>query len=148
MFKIAALGLSLMLPAAALACPGKKADTTTAAVAPAAATNPAACAKKADLVGSNCSYSTGMMAQRVLAEGTTYTYVGTLSESENSLASHVASPFTVGAETEKAYVIANEVVEALTTDGLHDDELSIEGKVLEVDGVKYFVVTNYAARAA
>ncbi len=144
MIKSLFLGVGLMLPAAALACPGKActdcgSDVAHASVEAATATkDPAACAKKADLVGSNCSYSTGMMAQRVLAER----------GSTNQLASHVASPYVVGAADAPIHVIANEVVESLTSDGLDSSRLSIEGKLLEVDGIKYLVVTEYTAAAA
>jgi hypothetical protein len=154
MIKSLFLGVGLMLPAAALACPGKActdcgSDVAHASVEAATATkDPAACAKKADLVGSNCSYSTGMMAQRVLAEGATYTFAGSLRGSTNQLASHVASPYVVGAADAPIHVIANEVVESLTSDGLDSSRLSIEGKLLEVDGIKYLVVTEYTAAAA
>ena len=109
------------------------------------AADPASCAKKAELVGSNCAYSTGMMAQRVLSEGATFTYTGTLAESTNQLSSHVASPFTVGAPDVAVHVVANEVVETLSSSGLAAQRVNLEGKVLEVEGVKYLVVTGYQA---
>ena len=128
----------LSLPAAALACGGNKsADTTAAATDPNAAANPAACAKKAELVGSGCSHTTGMMAQRVLAEGAPYTYAGTLVKADSELTSHVAAPFVVGPD--KIRVVANEVLEGFSAG---DQRVSLEGKLLEVDGVKYFVLTQ------
>ncbi len=141
MLRIAVLSATLVLPAAAFACGGDKAQGH--AKVEAAAVNPAACAKKAELVGSNCSYSTGMMAQRVVAEGAPFTFAGKLAASEAELASHVAAPFVVGPE--KIAVVANEVLEQLTTAGVVASRLQLEGKLLEVDGVKYFVLTGYSA---
>lgn len=139
------LVLGLMLPALSFACEGVDVcacKTAQATVAPAAKKDPSACAKKADLIGSNCSYSTGVMAQRVLAEGNAYTYTGTLQASENALASHVASPFTLGPDG-SIHVVANEVIEALANEGYTNARVQLEGKLLEVDDIKYLVVTTY-----
>lgn len=128
-------------PGLALACPGKGGDTTASADAEKAAhatVDAAACAKKASLVGSACSYSTGMMASRVLEQGKAFTYTGTLKEASTPLASKVAAPFEVGPESIR--VIANEVVESASV----AERMNWQGKVLEVEGVKYFVVTGFA----
>lgn len=142
------VAFGVLAPSLAFACPGsecsncdKGSEVHAAAVAPAA--DPASCAKKAELVGSNCSYSTGMMAQRVLSEGATFTYTGTMAASTNQLSSHVASPYTVGAPEAPVHVVANEVVETIAEAGVAAKRVSLEGKVLEVDGVKYLVVTGY-----
>jgi hypothetical protein len=136
-----AFAMMIGTPGIAAACDGNKeqmasntaADTTAA---PAAA-DPAHCAKNADLVGSNCSFSTGMMAQRVLDEGAAYTFTGTLGAAATQLASHVAAPWSIGPEG-GVRVIANEVVEQLAASG----RVSLEGRILEVDGVRYFVATK------
>ncbi|MBW2254988.1 MAG: hypothetical protein JRI25_10375, partial [Deltaproteobacteria bacterium] len=123
MLKILVLGVGLTLPAVSLACGGTKgalASTTvslSAAPGSIADKDATACAKKAHLVGANCSYTTGMMAQRVLAEGTPWNYTGRISESDNNLESHVAAPFTVGPEG-KVNVVATEIFEALIDDDL------------------------------
>lgn len=131
------------LPAAAFACGGEKTAANSSAedADSDAHANPTACAKKADLVGANCSYSTGMMAQRVIAEGAPYTFAGRLAAAPNELDSHVAAPFVVGPE--KIAVVANEVLEQITAADLQAQRLNLQGRVLEVDGVKYFVLTGF-----
>jgi hypothetical protein len=149
MLKILVLGVGLTLPAVALACGGAKgtlASTTggsPATHAQIADKDPTACATKAHLVGANCSYTTGMMAQRVLAEGDPWNYTGRILESENNLESHVAAPFTAGPEG-KINVVATEVLEALTDEDLQDQRVTLDGMRLEVDGVTYFVVTSFS----
>lgn len=148
MIKILVLSVGLTVPGLALACGGAKGtlashDATTPAVHAAVADkDPTACAKKASLVGANCSYTTGMMAQRVFAEGDAWNFTGTLTPSENALRSHVAAPYTVGPDT--VHVVANEVLEAITSKGLDGDRVTLDGKRLEVDGVTYFVVTAFS----
>jgi hypothetical protein len=139
MLKAFVLASAVALPTAAFACPGSSSTT----MAMKADSDPAACAKKAELVGSNCSYSTTMMAQRVLSEGSPYTFAGTLASSTAALASHVAAPYTVGPEA-SLHVVANEVLEALTEKGAQS-RYSLEGRVLEVDGVRYLVLTGFDA---
>ena len=129
------------VPGVALACPGHL-DGKHAADADASA-NPAACAKKADLVGGACSYTTGMMAQRVLMEGTTWTYTGHLTKFDGTSPASVAAPFTVGPDA--VYVIGNEVIEELVASGAQSGRVALEGRRLDVDGVGYFVITSFAA---
>jgi len=135
--KSALLTAALLFPAAAFACPGKgdtaAADSSEAKMADADATK---CAKKAEYVGSACSYSTGMMAQRVHADGENLRFTAQLERNGEKLASQVAAPFTANGEY---YVIANEVVDQLDP----SEEMAFEGKALEVDGVKYFLVTRF-----
>ncbi|MCA9569267.1 MAG: hypothetical protein KC656_15570 [Myxococcales bacterium] len=132
-----ALLLGLAAPSIALACPGKGDTTTASAHVDAASPDAASCAKKAALVGSACSYSTGMMASRVLEQGKDFTYTGTLRKADEPLASKVAAPYTVGPDSIR--VIANEVVETASPDA----RTTWTGKTLEVDGVRYFVVTGF-----
>ena len=142
MWKVGILGIGLFAPTLAWACDGK-AEVVMTSTAQAAAHDPTACAKKASLVGANCSYTTGMMAQRVLAEGTPWSYTGSLATSENAVGTHVAAPYTVGPD--KVNVVANEVLESLTEAGLQTGRMQLDGKRLEVDGVTYFVLVSYAA---
>lgn len=151
MSKFALLGVMLAAPVAALACPGHMdgaapAATETAAGAPCphgpACPDPTACAHKADLVGGACAYTTGMMAQRVLTDGHPWTYAGSLTKFDGSLDSHVAAAFTVGPDN--VYVVANEVLESLTKTGAQSDRVSLEGRTLEIDGVRYFVLTSFS----
>jgi len=141
MWKLAIVGFGLFGPSIAFACDGNEAHAATASVE-ATSADAAACAKKASLVGANCSYTTGMMAQRVLTEGTPWSFTGSLAASDNALGTHVAAPYTVGPD--KVNVVANEVLESLTVGGLHNGRVGLEGKRLEVGGVTYFVLTSYS----
>ncbi|MDP2308382.1 MAG: hypothetical protein Q8P18_20355 [Pseudomonadota bacterium] len=102
-------------------------------------------ARGGELIGSNCSYTTGMMARRVLEEGQDWSYVGTLKASSNDLASMVAVPYTVSDRSPPAsvHVIANELIEVLAVEGHIGARLSLVGKLLEVDGVRYAVLTSF-----
>ncbi|MCB9675972.1 MAG: hypothetical protein H6737_12690 [Alphaproteobacteria bacterium] len=142
---------AFLVPSVAFACPGKTAtadasepDAThvTAKTETSEHLDATACAKKAELVGAACSYSTGMMASRVLEQGKSFSYTGKLTPTDEALASQVAAPFVVGPE--KVRVIANEVVESAQG----HDRMTFQGKVLEVDGVQYFVVTSYEKASA
>lgn len=149
MLKILVLGAGLALPAVSLACGGAKTTlaATTVSTTPTQASladrDPTACAKKPHLVGANCSYTTGMMAQRVLAEGMPWNFTGRLSESDNNLDSHVAAPYTVGPEG-KVNIVATEILEALIDEDLQDQRVTLDGMRLEVDGVTYFVLTSFS----
>ncbi|HHO52848.1 MAG TPA: hypothetical protein ENK18_18720 [Deltaproteobacteria bacterium] len=112
------------------------------------ALDPSESAKRAELIGlSNCSWTTAMMAERVLDEGVPYTYVGHLIESHNELASRVAAPYTVGPNG-RIHVVANEVLDLLDRQGSLQARLELQGKVLEVDGVRYLVVTTFSKGAS
>jgi len=136
--------VTLITPGLALACPGKTAsadeDVHQAVEKGQSHTSldAAACAKKAALVGGSCSYSTGMMASRVLEQGKNFTYTGTLVPTDEVLPSQVAAPFVAGPQHVR--VIANEVVESASDS---ESRMTWTGKLLEVEGVRYFVVTRY-----
>ena len=148
MIKMLLLGSVLLAPVSALACGGDDDGQTEASIdlhaTPSATKDPSACAHKAGLVGHNCSYTTGMMAQRVLAEGSNWSFTGTLASSDNALPSKVAAPFTVGPAA-KVNVIANQTLEDLSDKGLDAQRVTLDGKRLEVDGITYFVLTSYSA---
>lgn len=98
------------------------------------------CARSGELMGTNCSYTTGMMARRVLEEGQDWNWIGSLAASPNNLGSQVAAPYQA---EEGAWVIATELVEALKADAATTARLALVGKLLEVDGVRYVVLTSY-----
>lgn len=135
---MALLAALFLAPTAALACPGSEATAANKDESQLAsvAVDPTHCAKNAALVGSNCAWSTGAMAQRVATEGKDTTITAKLTPQTKALASQVAVPFQVGGFD----VIANQVIEQADTNG----PLAMTGKVLEVDGVKYFLVTAFA----
>jgi len=144
MYRTMLLGIALTAPSLAFACGGNKtaAAADTEAVQAKVNVDASHCAKKTELVGANCSYTTGMMAQRVLEEGENWSYTGTLAKSDNKLDSRVAAPYTVGPK-EAINVVANEVVEGLVTAGADAGRLALSGKLLEVDGIRYFVATAF-----
>jgi hypothetical protein len=137
MLKLAVLGIGLLAPVAALACGGDCPMDKAAT----AAVDPAGCAKHAELVGGNCSYTTGMMAQRVLEEGKTFTFTGHMAATENHLESHVAAPYKIGPT--QYNVLANEVLEQLKGTGAESGRVSLQGRLLEVDGNTYLVLTHF-----
>ena len=134
------VALALAVPSAALACPGGETSMADASrstsTSTTAAVDPTRCAHDAALVGSSCAWSTGMMAQRVQAEGKELSLTAKLAPQVSALASSVAAPYQAGGY----YVIANEVIEQADASAV----LAMSGKVLEVDGVKYFLVTSFA----
>ena len=134
--RIAVLVTALSLPGLAFACGGSKTAANTATETnEVAKVDLASCAKKAELVGSACSYSTGMMAQRVLDKGTEFSFVGTLAESNDKAPSNVATPWIVAGNI---HVIANQLADKVDP----ASRLSISGKTMEIDGVTYLVMTE------
>ena len=93
------------------------------------------------MIGAACSYRTAVMARRVLSDGADYAFVGSLQAGQPS-DGDVACPYTVGGQADTC-VIASELVEHLAGQGLGRAELSLEGRILEVDGVRYVVLTAY-----
>lgn len=135
-----ALLASLVLAGPALAHdPPAPAAENAASEAEQPARNPA-------LLGDACSFTTGMVARRVLSEGDAWTFTGFLVPAERAPDAHVASPFAVGPD-EDVFVVANEVVDTLVGNGLSAARLTLEGRRLELDHTAYFVPTGYARAA-
>lgn len=98
--------------------------------------------RSAELIGTSCSFRTGMIARRVVAEGEDYAYMGTLKAVPGEAEGDVACPYRIGT-ADGACVVANELVEHLQAQGVAARELSLEGRTLELDGVRYVVLTAY-----
>ena len=139
--------LQTMWSGSAVACDGKaevastKCTVATSGEASDKAADPSLCSRRPELMGrENCAWTTSMMAQRILEEGTPWSYVGRLSPSDRVLASKVAAPYTVGPD-KAIYVLANEVLDAIVRRGV-ENRVQITGRLLEVDGIRYFVATD------
>jgi len=139
MWKIALIAAGIALPSAALACGGSKSASADADTSVHAKTE-----KPQDLIGKNCGYTTGKMAQRVLAEGSDWTFTGALASTDNELNTRVAAPFAVGPDAAER-IVANDVLEDLTRAGAHNGRVELSGKRLVVGDVTYIVLTSFGA---
>jgi hypothetical protein len=98
------------------------------------------CARNAALLGANCTFATGTMARRVFEEGADWRAVGTLVRTGNDFPSQVASPVRT---PDGILVIATTLTEQLFSGGHLATPLRMEGRMLEVDGVRYLVLTAF-----
>ncbi len=143
--RLVILGMALGLPASALACPPRTATASTptpANVEDVAHADASSCARKAELVGSACSYTTGMMAQRVISEGAEFAFTGTLTPSDNALDSRVAAPYTLAQGA--LHVVANQVIENMPS----NERVNLIGRRMNVNGTDYFVVESFSVASS
>ncbi len=103
--------------------------------------NAAHSARSKELLGANCSFTTGMTARRVLEEGAPFSWVGPVTPTDNALPSRVAAPYRV---EDGVLLVATAVLEAMVQEGLAGAKLRLEGRSLELDGVRYVVLTAFA----
>jgi len=135
------LGLLVSTLAPAFACPyaGTGDGPSSASVDEASATR---CATSIRLVGASCSSSTSLMARRGVGGGAPWTGKGSLSFPTDLLESGVSAP--VGFQPEPSVrVVANELVQVLMDSGHACERLSLTGRWLDVDGVRYVVITSF-----
>jgi hypothetical protein len=99
---------------------------------------------KGELVGKNCAYTTGKMAQRVVAEGSDWTFVGALTPTENVSTARVATPFAVGPDASELLIV-NDLLTEIAEKGQHSARLSLTGKKLVVGDTTYVVITSYGS---
>ena len=99
-------------------------------------------AQSPELLGRACSYSTGVMARRVLADGDIHDDIGALERVDGDDDAKVATPFRLGDGID-AHVVATALLERLVAEGLDTAELHLQGKMLEVGGRRYLVLTSY-----
>jgi hypothetical protein len=99
-------------------------------------------ARPGKLVETACLYSTGAMARRVLDNGARWTYQGSLKETLTDQSdAAVSCPYTTG--NGDFNLVANELLDALVSCGYGATPLTLEGRSLEVDGVRYVVLTSF-----
>ncbi len=98
-------------------------------------------ARSEALLGAADSYRTGMTVRRVLADGTDYTYTGKLVAAPSPGGSF-SCPYQLAGQPETC-VLATELVEHLSQKGPAQEDLKLEGRILEVDGIRCIVLTAY-----
>ena len=99
------------------------------------------CARSKELVGANCSFTTGMTARRVLEEGAPWSWVGVLTPTDNAQPTRIATPYRMD---DGVLLVATELLEGLVQEGIVGLDLRLEGRSLELDGVRYVVLTSFA----
>lgn len=99
-------------------------------------------ASSARLVNGGSSYSTGLLARRVMEQGTDWASSGSLTNAEIDPDATVAIPYTL-ADDSNVHILATELVESLTNANDVGQPLAMSGRLMEVDGVRYVVLTSY-----
>jgi hypothetical protein len=113
-------------------------DSSDSLAAPESASHSA---RSRELLGANCSFTTGTMARRVLEEGAAWTWVGTLAQTDNAQPTRIATPYRAD---EGVFLVGTELLETLVQKGLSAANLRLEGRSLELEGVRYVVLTAFA----
>lgn len=93
------------------------------------------------LLGASCLYSTGLMARRVMEEGMVWTWEGQLAPMSGNMDAPVSCPFT--ASDGSFNLIANGLLDAVVSCGYAQQALALEGRSLDLDGVRYVVLTSF-----
>lgn len=109
--------------------------------------DPSAPARSPSLLDGACSFTTSVVASRVLDEGESWSYTGTLQRTQTPPGTHVSAPYTVGPSGD-VHIVATELLDSLVSDELDTQRLDLQGKRLEVGNIDYFVLTNVAASSA
>lgn len=99
-------------------------------------------ATSARLVGSACSYTTSLMARRVMEQGSEWSAEGALVASPAVHDSLVAAPYTLASD-DSVHVLATDFLEALLVSRAAGPTLALTGRQMEVSGVRYVVLLSY-----
>lgn len=94
------------------------------------------------LLGSSCSYSTGQLARRVLADGEHWQAQGRLAAHQPVEQGRVAAPMVL-AEDGGLHVLATRVLQRLVDLDATGHRLALAGRTLDVDGTRYVVLTGF-----
>ncbi len=98
--------------------------------------------RAAQVLGTDYTWRTGVLARQAWQQGAPYAFVGVLQPTTPQAAGDIACPLRIGGQ-DGTCVLATELVEHLAAEGSPDIELSVEGRILEVDGIRYVVLTAY-----
>lgn len=137
------LSISLV-PSPARACPGGPSASSEPRTEGRVASEEAAAhtATRASLIGANCSYSTGSMARRVMDEGIDWSAEDRLARTSNDHQNHVAAPFVLSGDP-AVHIVASELLQLVPDPDATPPLLALSGRSLEVDGVRYVVLTAF-----
>jgi len=97
--------------------------------------------RSAAIIGGACSFCTGLMSRRVVTQGAAYTFVGRLQKQE-TVADSVACPYTLEGQPDTC-VLATEFVENLADQIAEGAQVAVEGRILDLDGLRYVVLTAF-----
>ena len=100
------------------------------------------CATSSALLGAGSSYSTTLMARRVMEQGNEWSKVAALTAATPDPETMVAAPFTL-VEDATVRVLATQLIESLAADKNVGPRLQLAGKQMDVDGTRYVVLTSY-----
>lgn len=98
-------------------------------------------ARPGKLIGASCTYTTSAVAHRVVEEGAPWRYTGKLTFVASPSGSQVACPYVTG--DGGFHLVATELLDSLVACGYENSSLALEGRALEVDGVRYVVLTSF-----
>lgn len=100
------------------------------------------CATSTILLGAGSSYSTTLMARRVMEQGEEWSKVAALIAANPDTDTMVAAPFTLVEDT-TVRVLATHLIERIANEKYVGPTLQLAGKQMDVDGTRYVVVTSY-----
>lgn len=100
------------------------------------------CATSTALLGAGSSYSTTLMARRVMEQGDEWSEVAALTAASPDPETMVAAPFTL-VEDATVRVLATQLIESLANAKNIGPRLQLAGKQMDIDGTRYVVLTSY-----
>jgi hypothetical protein len=138
--------LSCLLLLALIGAPARAGEPITVAGTRVSSAQPERIARSEALLGTADSFRTATTARRVLAEGAELSSAGRLvanpTPSGTSEGGALACPYQL-ASMPGSCLLATELVEHLALKGPVHGDLQLEGRILEIDGIRYVVLTAY-----
>lgn len=141
-----ARALACLLLLDLVAAPAMASEPIVVAGTRVSTTQPERIARSEALLGMADSFRTSTTARRVLAEGaelnTAGRLVGNPTPTGTSAGGALACPYQL-ASMPGSCLLATELVEHLALKGPVQGDLQLEGRILEIDGIRYIVLTAY-----